>query len=196
LNPQEKELVQRILRGEQEAFRTLYDAHKKALLRACWYFMGSDTEAEDMVQETFIKALRYLPKFRFECSLGTWLNHIAVNLCRDLLEKKKKSLPFSSDFFATTPSIEQKVPYPEEALKLLREEIQGLEGKEKELITLREVKGLSYEAIANRLRMPVGSVTSGLFRARRKLIERVREKLPKGSLDHLGDLNDATGDRT
>jgi RNA polymerase sigma-70 factor (ECF subfamily) len=148
-----------------------------------------------MVQEAFIKALKYLPKFRFECSLGTWLNHIAVNLCRDLLEKKKKNQPFSLDFFASTPSIEQKNPYPEEALKLLRTEIEGLEGKEKDLITLREVKGLSYEAIANRLKIPVGSVTSGLFRARQKLIERVRAKLPKGSLGPLEDMNLGTGNR-
>jgi RNA polymerase sigma-70 factor (ECF subfamily) len=180
LNQTERVLVKRILKGDSAAFRELYDGHKKPLIRACWYFLGNDAEVEDMVQETFIKALKNLPKFRFECSLATWLNHIAVNLCRDLLEKKKKSLPFSLDFFGARPSIEQKAPYPEEALKLLREEIQKLEGREKELITLRELKGFSYEAIANRLKIPVGSVTSGIFRARQKLIERVREKLPTG----------------
>lgn len=178
MNPIERELVKKILNGDQAAFQELYTAHKKPLIRACWYFLGNDAEVEDMVQETFIKALKNLPKFRFECSLGTWLNHIAVNLCRDLLEKKKKSLPFSMDFFATRPSIDQKAPYSEEALKLLKDEIQNLEGREKELITLRDIKGLSYEAIANRLKMPVGSVTSGLFRARQKLIEKVRGKLP------------------
>src|SRR5258708_28726361 len=180
LSQNERELVQRILRGDSAAFRELYDGHKKALIRACWYFLGNDAEVEDMVQEAFIKALKNLEKFRFECALGTWLNHIAVNLCRDLLEKKKKNLPFSTDFFGSHPSIEQKAPYPEEALKLLREEIQNLEGREKELITLRELKGFSYEAIANRLKIPVGSVTSGIFRARQKLIEKVRGKLPKG----------------
>lgn len=180
MNPNERELVQRILQGDAAAFQELYNTHKKALIRACWYFLGNDAEVEDMVQEAFIKALKNLEKFRFECSLGTWLNHIAVNLCRDWLEKKKKTLPFSTDFFSTQPSREQNNPYPEEALQLLRQEIQNLQGKEKELITLREIKGLSYEAIANRLKMPVGSVTSGLFRARQKLIEKVREKLPKG----------------
>ncbi len=180
VNPEDRNLVKKILKGDQTAFQDLYNSHKKALIRACWYFLGNDSEVEDMVQETFIKALKNMGKFRFECSLGTWLNHIAVNLCRDLLEKKKKNLPFSGDFFATTPSIEQKTPYPEEALKLLREEIQKLEGREKELITLREIKGLSYEAIANKLKIPVGSVTSGIFRSRQKLIERVREKFPRG----------------
>jgi len=180
LGQNEREIVKRILKGDSASFQELYNTHKKGLIRACWYFLGNDAEVEDMVQETFIKALKNLKNFRFECSLATWLNHIAVNLCRDLLEKKKKNLPFSVDFFSTRPSIEQKTPYPEETLKLLREEIQKLEGKDKELITLREIKGLSYEAIANRLKMPVGSVTSGLFRARQKLIERVREKIPGG----------------
>ena len=180
MNPNERDLVHRILKADPAAFRELYDTHKKAMIRACWYFLGNDSEVEDMVQEAFLKALKNLEKFRFECSLATWLNHIAVNLCRDYLEKKKKTLPFSTDFFASHPSREQKTPYPEEALRLLRQEMENLEGREKELITLREIKGLSYEAIANRLRMPVGSVTSGLFRARQKLIEKVRQKLPKG----------------
>lgn len=179
LNPNEKELVQRILKGDAAAFQEFYDRHKKALIRACWYFLGSDSEVEDIVQETFIKALKNLENFRFECSLATWMNHIAVNLCRDLLEKKKKTMPFSADFFAGHPSREQTTPYPEEALQMLREEIQKLEGRDKELITLRELKGLSYESIANRLKIPVGSVTSGLFRARQKLIEKVREKFPR-----------------
>jgi len=173
-------MVKKLLKGDPVAFQEFYNGHKKALIRACWYFLGNDAEIEDMVQETFIKALKNLGHFRFECSLATWLNHIVVNLCRDLLEKRKKNLPFSVDFFATHPSIEQKAPYPEETLQLLREEIHKLEGREKELITLREVKGLSYEAIANRLKIPVGSVTSGIFRTRQKLIQRVREKMPAG----------------
>jgi len=174
----EKELVSRILKGDSAAFREFHDAYQKGLIRACWYFLGNDPEVEDVVQETFLKALHHLGRFRFECSLATWLNHIAANLCRDLLDKKRKRLPVSPDFFALHPSKEQKAGYPQEALTLLREEIQKLEGRDKELVSLREVEGLSYEAIAHRLRMPLGSVTSGLFRARQKLIEKVRSKFP------------------
>lgn len=179
MSQNEPELVKRILKGESAAFREFYDSHKMALIRACWYFLGNEVDVEDMVQETFIKAMKYLTKFRFECSLSTWLNHIAVNLCRDFLGKKKKNLPYSADFFSNCPSIVQKEAFPEESVQLLREEIEKMENHEKELITLRDIKGWSYEAIANRLKMPVGSVTSGLFRARKKLIERVRTKLPK-----------------
>ncbi len=175
----EKELVNRILAGEESAFRDFYQAHQKALIRACWYFLGNDSDVEDMVQETFIKALKNMPRFRFECSLRTWLNHIAVNLCRDRLEKKKKNMPLDVDYFSGLPSREQPKAYPEEALQLILQEIGHLEGRDKELLTLREIEKLSYEAIASRLKIPVGSVTSGIYRARQHLIERVQAKMPE-----------------
>ncbi len=95
----ERDIVNRILKGDQMAFHALYHSYKKPLIRACWYFLGEDADVEDVLQETFIKALKNLGSFRFECSLGTWLNHIAVNLCRDLLEKKKKIFHFLWIFF-------------------------------------------------------------------------------------------------
>ncbi len=78
------------------------------------------------------------------------------------------------------PSIDQKPAYSEEAVQMVRQEIENLDGRDKEIITLRDIKGFSYEAIANRLRIPIGTVTSVLYRARKKIIDRVRTKLPKG----------------
>lgn len=177
----ERDLVKKVIAGDNHAFRILYDTHKRPLLRACWYFLGDDPETEDVVQDTFIKAVQNMRNFRFESSLATWLNHIAVNLCRDLLEKKKKSLPVTVEFFTPHPSREQEATsYPEEVLIILREEIEQTEGRDKELLNLRELQGLSYEAIAHRLKIPLGSVTSGIYRARQKLIERVRKRLPRG----------------
>jgi RNA polymerase sigma-70 factor (ECF subfamily) len=177
---QEKELVKQILKGDESAFQELYITHRKALIRACYYFLGQDTEVEDVVQEAFIKALKYLPNFRHECSLGTWLNHIAANLCRDLLEKRKKSFPVSVDYFSQTPSRTQGRGYPPEALAAIREQIQALDGRDRELLTLREIEGASYEVIAHKLRIPLGSVTSGLYRARQRLIENIRRRFPNG----------------
>jgi len=179
LKNEERYLVQRILKGDSAAFRELYDAQKPGLIRACWYFLGSNPEVEDVVQEVFIKALKNLGRFRFKSSLGTWLHQIAINTCLDLLEKKKKNLPFSMEFFARQPSKEQRTPYPEEALKALREEIQNLEGRDRELVQLREIEGLSYEAIAERLKIPENTVATGLFRARQKLVEKVRARFPE-----------------
>jgi RNA polymerase sigma-70 factor (ECF subfamily) len=180
LNQNERELADRILDGDPSAFQEFYNSHKKAVIRACWYFLGSDAEVEDRAQEAFLQALKNLGRFRFECALSTWLNHIAVNLCLDLLDKKKKELSLSPDFFGSRPIGKRENPYPEETLKVLREEIEGLDDRDRELVTLRDIQGLSCEAVANRLRIPAGSVTSGLSQARQKLMERVRGKLPKG----------------
>jgi RNA polymerase sigma-70 factor, ECF subfamily len=173
----EKKLVRRILKGDQAAFRELYETHEKALARVGWYFLGDDDEVSDVLQETFLRGLEHLPSFRFECSLATWLNHIAANLCRRILEKRKKNVPVDGEYFNPFVSRKQESPYPPEAMEYLREEMEALEGRDKDLIRLREIEGCSYEAIAGRLRIPLGSVTSGIHRARRRLIERVRERL-------------------
>jgi len=69
------------------------------------------------------------------------------------------------------------------AIDAIREEIKTLDGRDRDLLTLRELEGASYEAIAHKLRIPLGSVTSGLYRARQKLIERVRTRFPDGWKD-------------
>ena len=175
----EKKLVQQILSGDQAAFRRFYESQQRAVARVGWYFLGDDEEVSDILQETFIRALEHLPTFRYECSLATWLNHIAANLCRRALEKRKKTVPVEKEYFDPLVSKEQESPYPPEALKYLREEMEALEGRDKDLLRLREIDGLSYEAIAGKLRIPMGSVTSGIHRARKKVIDRVRDRLAK-----------------
>jgi RNA polymerase sigma-70 factor (ECF subfamily) len=81
------------------------------------------------------------------------------------------------EFFEPYVSRGQETPYPQEALEWLREEMGALEGRDRDLLRMREVEGKSYEEIAGSLRIPMGSVTSGIHRARKKVIERVRERL-------------------
>lgn len=173
----EKQLVQRILSGEDRAFREFYETQWKAVARVGWYFLGEDDEVADVVQETFIRALDHLGTFRFESSLSTWLNHIAANLCRRTLEKRKKSVPVDAQYFEPMVSRSQEGAYPPEAMAVLREEMDALEGREGEMLRLRDRDGMAYEAIAGKLGIPMGSVTSGIHRARNKVIERVRRRL-------------------
>jgi RNA polymerase sigma-70 factor (ECF subfamily) len=173
----ERELVKRILSGDDGAFRQFYDSHHKAISRVGWYFLGEDEEVADILQETFIRALDNLKTFRFECSLATWLNHIAANLCRRALEKRKKSIPVDSQYFDPIVSRQQEGAYPPEAMACLKEELDALAGREGEMLRMREREGMSYEAIAGKLKLPMGSVTSGIHRARQKVIDRVRQRL-------------------
>jgi RNA polymerase sigma-70 factor (ECF subfamily) len=173
----ERELVQRILSGDETAFREFYDSHQKAVARVGWYFLGEDDEVSDIIQETFIRALDNLGKFRFECSLATWLNHIAANLCRRSLEKRKKDIPVDMQYFEPFVSKKQEEGYPSEAVDYLREEMDALAGREGEMLRLRDRDGVAYEAIAGKLGLPMGTVTSGIHRARNKVVERVRQRL-------------------
>jgi RNA polymerase sigma-70 factor (ECF subfamily) len=130
-----------------------------------WYFLGDDEEVADILQETFIRALDHLKTFRFECSLATWLNHIAANLCRRTLEKRKKTMPVDAQYFDPMVSRSQEGAYPPEAMEYLREAMDALPGKEGEMLRLRDRDGMAYEAIAGTLCLPMGSVTSGIHRA-------------------------------
>jgi RNA polymerase sigma-70 factor (ECF subfamily) len=175
--PNERELVKRILSGDEDAFRHFYDSHQKGVARVGWYFLGEDNEVSDILQETFIRALDNLKTFRFESTLATWLNHIAANLCRRALEKRKKSVPVDAQYFEPFVSRSQEGAYPPEAMEYLREEMDTLAGREGEMLRLRDRDGMAYEAIAGKLGLPMGSVTSSIHRARNKVVERVRQRL-------------------
>jgi RNA polymerase sigma-70 factor (ECF subfamily) len=175
--PNERDLVKRILSGDDAAFREFYDSHQKAVARVGWYFLGEDDEVSDILQETFIRALDNLKSFRFESSLATWLNHIAANLCRRALEKRKKNVPVDMQYFEPFVSRQQEGGYPPEAMVYLKEEMDALQGREGEILRLRDREGMAYEAIAGKLCIPMGSVTSGIHRARNKVVERVKQRL-------------------
>jgi RNA polymerase sigma-70 factor (ECF subfamily) len=177
VNLNEQELIQKILEGHKEAFQVFYRLYKKSLIHTCWCFLGNDSEVEQVVRETFAKAIRTLTQFKSQCSLNAWLNHIAAGLCRQLLEKNKKHLLYSVDFFIQKSDLGSKKPYPEDVLKFLREEMDQLQGQDKELITQREIKGWPYEAVANHHKIPVGTAVYGIFQIRQQLMEKVKSRL-------------------
>lgn len=170
-------MVQGVLVGDKSAFQEFYRTYKKDLLSTCWCFLGNDAEVEKAVLDTFAMAIRQMGRFQFQCTLGVWLDHLAAGLCRKLLEKNKKHLLYSVDFFIRPTGSNQKTPYPEEVLKLLREEMEKLQGIDKELIEMREIKGWPYEAVANKLKMPVGTAAYGIFRVRQEMMEKVRVRM-------------------
>jgi RNA polymerase sigma-70 factor (ECF subfamily) len=174
-NMTDRELVARILAGDEQAFAELYMTNRKKLIKACATFLRNQDEVLDIVQDTFIKAQRYLPNFQFKCSLSTWLNHIAVNLCRDYLEKSKRAVPTDDAFFryvVDTPQLHSS--YEVEHLEMLREEIAKTQDPFLHAFYILHKK---YQQTADRLGVPVGTVTSHLYRSRRMLIARIRQVL-------------------
>jgi RNA polymerase sigma-70 factor (ECF subfamily) len=159
-------------------------SYQTQIYNLCFRTVGNQDDAEDMTQESFLKAWRYLSSFQFESAFSTWLYRLATNCCLDLLRSKKRrptvSLVSEDDdgeeqsFDPVDPA-----PQPEEALirkeeqAQLQEALDSLEDTQRQIITLRVVNDLSYTEIAEILDLKEGTVKSRLSRAR----ENLRKKL-------------------
>src|SRR5947209_8660140 len=85
----ETELIREAQAGSRSAFDALVKQYEQQVLRLALHLTGSEHDAEDIYQEAFLKAYRYIGNFRFECSFYTWMYRIVTNLCLDQLRKKK-----------------------------------------------------------------------------------------------------------
>ena len=133
------------------------------LLRLCLFYMGDRQLAEDAFQETMVKAWRALENFRGESGMKTWLFHIAVNTCRDMLRSgwfrmRKKSVPLD-----VMPELEQQ---EDEHAREIAAAVLSLPGKYREVMVLYYEQGMRIREIAEALHMPLNSVSSRLRRAK------------------------------
>ena len=90
VSPDDPEWIEALKRGEATAFRLLIENHQRSVFQICLRLMNDRTEAEDMAQETFIRASQAIDHFRGEASMSTWLYRIAVNLCKNRLAYLKR----------------------------------------------------------------------------------------------------------
>jgi RNA polymerase sigma-70 factor, ECF subfamily len=135
-----------------------------------------DEEAEDLAQETFIRAFRAVGQFRGDSSFETWLHHIAVNVVRSHLARWKNRRP---DVSVTQHHEDERGPLElgsGENLEtdvmrrcVIDRDLASLPDEARAVITLRDVQGLGYQEIATILGVPIGTIESRIFRARRRL---------------------------
>ncbi|MDT5155795.1 MAG: polymerase sigma-70 factor, subfamily [Acidobacteriota bacterium] len=160
--------------GDKEAFRHLVERYQAQAIGHAISILGNREDALDAVQEAFIDAYQALGRFDLERRFYPWFYIILRNCCYKLAAGRKKRETSSSDelvMLATTPTMR-----PEETL-LLELAMLELKAEERELITLRHLDGLSYEELAERLEVPLGTIMSRLYHARKRL----REKLARHS---------------
>ena len=175
--------------GVQGVFDELVLKHKDKVFNLCYWFLGDYEEANDIAQETFVKAYRSLDKFRFESTFFTWLYRIAVNTCKNRLKsseyRQKKEMvwldnPGRSKNGNTIRDIqdESKSPIVElerkERLMSIKKAINSLPTDQKIVVALRDIDGLSYEEVASITGFNLGTVKSRLARARLDLREKLR----------------------
>ncbi len=189
----EKELVRLSQKGNGEAFGQLVERYKTKVFNLALSSTRDRTAADDLAQEIFIKAYYSLPKFQFKSEFGTWLYRVAVNHIKDYLRKNKKKFAEISleargekDLSAGIEDFREKKQTEEKRRELVQAALRSLPEKHRIILTLRDIEGLSYEEIASILGLSPGTVDSRLFRARKKLRDKLAPYLSRGGGGEYG----------
>lgn len=184
-------LLARARTGDQAAFGQLMRAHYEHVFRVVYGVLRNEHDARDVSQEVWVKVWRELPNFRGDAKFTTWLHPIAVRKSLDHLRKRRRwfdrFLPFASASEETPPeAVVVAEPSTEatarddaegdERRAELRRALDSLPPKQRAVLTLREVEGLSYEEIARATELPIGTVMSRLYHARRLLAQKFKTK--------------------
>ncbi|MFO7946419.1 MAG: sigma-70 family RNA polymerase sigma factor [Armatimonadota bacterium] len=184
------ELVERARQGDRDAFEQLVNEYKDKIYNYVARMLNDRDRAEDVAQETFIRAYTSLPNFRGASSFQTWLYRIASNLAIDTMRRRSyREGEFSLDETLQTREgevqrqVEDEGPGPEKTIQneelraQIEEAIVELSPKLRTVIVLYEMQGLSYKEIAKVVGAPLGTIKSRLFNAREQLKEILEEKL-------------------
>jgi RNA polymerase sigma-70 factor (ECF subfamily) len=185
---EEDQLLMQCRQGEIDALAQLYALYEQPVFRHAYYLLGNRDDAQDMRQETFLRAYRALPTFNGRCSLKTWLFTICTNLCRDHLRSARTKREVGYDpgqaqdlFRAASPAYDPATQAERaEVARLIQTALYALPAPARELIVLRDVENMELDEIALIARCSRLSVPVRLFRARRLLRERVTALLKEG----------------
>ncbi len=184
-------LLERLRNGDESAFGELVNTHWEKIYRRAHNLLEDRRDAEEVAQDTFIRAKNSIQKFRGECSLSTWLYHIATNLAHNrhwYWWRRKRSSSISLDApigYNSDMTVSDVVPeenknpvenaISNEFAEILPKAIDSLPEKYSEVLKLRSAEDLSYEDIAQKLNLSVGTVKSRLSRAREYLRMKLSE---------------------
>lgn len=177
--------IARLRQGDPAAEAWLLEEHRERLYRAAVHFLGwQDPEAEDVVQETFLQALRGLDGFEGRSKLYTWLNQICARLCFRRIRSRQRTL------LGTEADVAEALQLParggdalhslldQERRSQLAAALQKLDDRCRELVERRDLKGEAYAACARALKLPLGTFMSRLSRCRARLKTLIMELHP------------------
>ncbi|MFC1728968.1 RNA polymerase sigma factor [candidate division KSB1 bacterium] len=171
----EKQLVNGILAGNKDAYELFIERYTGLVGHIVFRMVDNPADREDLCQDIFIKSIVNLKDFRFRSQLSTWIGRIAYNCCINYMKKLK--LPLLDDMNSEYGAVEHSAgnPAPDqiaefnETARQVERSIMRLPGLYRTIVTLYHVDEMSYKQIAEIMQMPVGTVKSCLFRARKRL---------------------------
>ncbi|HOX85985.1 MAG TPA: sigma-70 family RNA polymerase sigma factor [bacterium] len=189
MDPSNSNLIHAALNGDQQAYKEIVNRFYGKIFALVLRMVKNRQEAEDLTQETFIKAFNSLATFNSEYAFSTWLYKIAANTCIDHF-RKKRLLTFPLDNPITMQDSEMQREYPDqqepepdnrlinkERTTIIEDAISSLPAKYRQVIILRHKRDKSYEEIAEELALPLGTVKVRIFRAREMLKKALRDQL-------------------
>jgi RNA polymerase sigma-70 factor (ECF subfamily) len=176
----EDKLVEGLKQGQEEAFRALIRQYQGRLFSIAYGITQDREESRDIVQEVFLKVYQSVNKFREKSKLSTWLHRITVNHCLNWKRRWKSRFrwhhrPLENEESGNYPELGTDENLPEklfqdkEFKKILQAELKRLPAEARTVFVLKETEGLSYDEIADTLKIKRGTVSSRLFYARQKL---------------------------
>lgn len=176
--PTDEQLIARFQQGDEYAYNLLVKRYTDPLMNYIYRFVGDKIDAEDILQETFLRLYKNKHYYKEIAKFSTWIYTIAGNLAKTELRKRKRRNIFSIHNFMST---EKDYELPDKGVtpdkqansvitdKEIQKAINKLSPKFKQVIILRDVQGFSYEEIAQIVDIPLGTVKSRVNRARIKL---------------------------
>jgi RNA polymerase sigma-70 factor, ECF subfamily len=168
----EADLLAACRRGELRAFERLYEAHSSRLKSVAFHILGHRQDAEDAVQETFVKLYRAIDGFQGQSGIGTWLCRILINVCYDLARRRKREADPEEHGMERRAA-----PRREPALKVaLEAALARIHPKHRMVFLLFEVEGLRHHEIGAILQIPEGTSKAWLFEAKKELKRMLTER--------------------
>lgn len=171
--------VARARAGDADAFRVLVERHSRPLFRLAYRMTGNEQDAEDVVQETLLRAYRKIGDFDDRASFGTWVHRIAVNCSLDLVRARQRRSeqsgsphPEASDPIQTLPASDpapDRIAMSEQARSRIAEAMQELSPSERTAFVLRHFEGMGIEDVSRILGCRAGAARHCVFRAVQKL---------------------------
>ena len=175
----DNELVGRIRGGDDDAFRHLVERHSRVIYRAAYRVTGNGADADDVVQETFLRAYRAIDRFDARASFATWLHRIAINCSLDLIDARKRrdgrvNAGEDMSTIASTAAAPDRVVHGLEMQQAVAAAMERLSGNERTAFVLRHFEGMPLEEIGKVLGTQLNATKNTIFRAVKKLREQLQ----------------------